>query len=73
MDAPTIERLVRGVATDFAWPVDFVSAVASDRWWEIVVEDTARGRALTFWIYDGKPAAMRSAIHDRLEALLESS
>jgi hypothetical protein len=67
MNTGEMEALVRSVIVHHGLPFSPVSVVETTEGWNIVVRaDTARNVAFT--IPASRPAAMRTAVHERLEA-----
>jgi hypothetical protein len=62
-----MEALVRSIIVHHGLPFGAVSVVETPSGWKVVV-NTATGGHLEFAIPAGRPAAMRVAVHDRLEA-----
>jgi hypothetical protein len=67
MNPAEMEALVRSVIVHHGLPFGTVSVVETPDGWKALVR-TATGGQLEFAIPAGRPAAMRVAIQDRLEA-----
>ena len=67
MNPAEMEALVRSVAVHYGLPLSAVSVAEIDGGWSIVVR-TATGETSSFAIAAGRPAAMRVAVQQHLEA-----
>ena len=67
MNIGEMEALVRSVIVHHGLPFRAVSVVETTEGWNIVVRAEAGGN-VAFVIPASRPAAMRTAVHERLEA-----
>jgi hypothetical protein len=70
MDAPAVERLVKGVIVEFGLPCELQRVALSGDQWEISIVDTAR-RVQRFRVYNGTATSMRTSIKAHLDDLLD--
>ena len=67
MNPTEMEALVRSVAVHYGVPLGAVAVAEIDDGWSIVAR-TAAGETFSFAIANGRPAAMRVAVQEHLEA-----
>ena len=67
MNPTEMEALVRSVAVHYGLPLGAVAVAEMAEGWSIVVR-TATGGTFSFTIAAGRPAAMRVAVQEHLEA-----
>ena len=67
MNPTEMEALVRSVAVHYGLPLGAVAVAELENGWSIVVR-TALGGTVSFAIAAGRPAAMRVAVQEHLEA-----
>ena len=61
-----VETIARDVITHYGLPFTVLSVRASSGGWDISAQPR-RGEVLHFTVADGRPVAMRVAIHETLE------
>ena len=67
MNPIEVETMVRSVAVHFGIPLGAVAVAEMAEGWSVVVR-TATGGTFSFTIAAGRPAAMRVAVQEHLEA-----
>jgi len=67
MNPTEMEALVRSVAVHYGFPLGAVAVAEIADGWSIVVR-TATGETFSFAIAAGRPAAMRVAVQEHIEA-----
>ena len=67
MTRAEMEALVRDVCIHYGFPFEVVSVTASPEGWTVRVRGGSDG-TVVFTVHDGRPLAMRVAIHERLQA-----
>jgi len=72
MDVATIERVVKGIITDFGMPCELVAVAPVGDQWEVAIRDTTR-RLRRFSIRGSTPTSIRSAIKTQLDVLFEEA
>ena len=67
MNATEVELLVRGVIVRLGLPFTVLSVIGSPAGWNVVVR-AGTADVMRFTLAGGRPAAMRAAIQETLEA-----
>jgi hypothetical protein len=67
MNATEVELLVRGVIGHLGLPFTVLSVIGSPAGWNVVVR-AGTAEVVRFTLAGGRPAAMRAAIQETLEA-----
>ena len=66
MNGNDVESITRDVIIHYGLPFTFLSVSASSGGWDISARP-GRGEVVRFTVADGRPVAMRVAIHETLE------
>jgi hypothetical protein len=66
MNSSDVETIARDVIVHYGLPFTFLSVNASSGGWDISARP-GRGDVVHFTVADGRPIAMRVAIHETLE------
>lgn len=70
MTTAEVEALVRDVIVHFGLPLTIVSVVGSPIGWNVRVRDGGTARVVSFAVVGVRPAAIRAAIEEQLQAEL---